>query len=167
MTDPFPPFPQQARTASITLITASLAGQTAEMRKVLCPADLRGTTVHATLSLYRALASRLCGAEAMLWADGGLAEIADEDPSPTRRLAAQLLLAHSLCSPILPVDNAAVILHNTGAEQFNAALKEADEHGGCEPVFLAALGLWSDLLNGKGVEVLDDVATEIWGEHEA
>jgi hypothetical protein len=162
--DPFTPPPLQARTAATTLITASLAGQTTEMRTALytTPAGMLGATVHATLSLYRALASRLVTPAAMIWVDGGPAEIADDDPSPDRRLAAQLLLAHSQCSPTLPVDNGEVILHNTGVEQFNAALKEANEHGGCESVFLAALGLLSDLLNGKGAGVLDDVAAELW-----
>jgi hypothetical protein len=165
MIDTFSP-PPQARTVAITLIRASLADHTTEIRRALYAANrdgLLGPVIHATLNLYRALASRLVTPGGMPWVDGGLAEIADEDPDRDRLLAAGLLFAHAQLSPTLPSEDVDLLMHNTGAEQFNAALDDAGEQGRFEAVFLAALELWSDLLNGNGAEVLDDVAAELWG----
>jgi hypothetical protein len=61
MTDIFAPPPWQARAAAVTLISASLPGETAEMQAVTDHAEETwwGALIHATLNLYRALALRL------------------------------------------------------------------------------------------------------------
>jgi hypothetical protein len=163
--DTFNP-PPEARAAATTVVRASLAQRTAEVRTALYAANRDGPlgpVIHATLNLYRALASRLLTPGAMPFVDGGLAEIADDDPDPDRLHAAGLLFAHAQLSPTLPSEDVDLLMHNTGAEQFNAALDEAEKHGRrFAPIFLAALELWSDLLNGQGAEVLNDVAAELW-----
>jgi hypothetical protein len=163
--DTFATPPPRVQADAVRLVSASLRSDTADMNAVLAYTlkPWFGPLIHAALNLSRALASRLVTPEAMGFVDGGLAGIANEDPDPDRQRAGRLLLAHSQLSPTEPIDDGDVILHNAGAEQFNDALNDADKDGRFVPVFLAALTLWSDLLNGGGAQVLDDVAAELWG----
>lgn len=152
------------QTDAMLLVFAALRGDTAEMNAVLrrAPRSADGPLVNAALDLSRALVTRVLTPDAMPYADAGLAEIAAEDPDPDRQLAARLLFAHGQLAPTEPEDNGEIMLHNGGVEAFNDAVEAAGHTGRFTQVFIRALSLWGDLLNGKGGTEVPFVVSELW-----
>jgi hypothetical protein len=163
--DTFATPPAEARHAAIALVEHTLCHESA---KLPVEPAWYGPFIHAALTLCRGLAARLRTPAAMALIDGWFHDVAADDipDDPDRRLAAALVAAHLQTSPTPPDDDAAIALHNLGAENFNAALEATDKAERFQTVFLRALNLWAHLLpeaNGlAGVAVLNDVAAELW-----